>query len=142
MAGAFVYNLIKLKSLYLTADQTNTGDKYISIVTGLERFQLSKTGRTLLNASGTPVTQFTSRHGLIEIEFNWFLTSDLTAVKVIFEQYITDKLAFDLEVTGNFGNFSGGAKFSVKPNFPDPLTFSGVSVSDRIEKFKISVRTT
>lgn len=142
MASAFEYNLIKLKSLYLTAGNSGSGDKYISIVTGLERFQLSKSGRTLLNASGKPINQFCTAHGLIEIEFNWFLVSDLTSVKAIFEQYITDKQAFDLEVTGKFGTFAGGTKFSVKPNFPDPLTFSGEAVTDRIEKFKISVRTT
>lgn len=130
--------LIKIKTLYLTDDNTLGGNRYIATVKGLERLDTSQTGATRQRADGSPVVQLAALKGAqISISFPLLRRADAEAVAAIFEQFIADGLPFSLDIE------AGGKTYSaqVVPDFPNAFVAGGDFLNGRIRDAQINLRT-
>lgn len=114
------YYKIKIGSVWLTSDGTETGIACKTKVSGFSDSLFDKIGNTVKALDGTPITFLTVdlRKGMsILLEVPSFITSVFDDVKTELQDSLTNKTLFELDIIGETGTFN----LLAKPDMPTPL---------------------
>jgi hypothetical protein len=115
----FQYNLIQLGAVFITDDNTDSGDRAISRVSNIHHLYNDFYGNSDRHADGSEIDQISDIVDLpMDIEFNWMYIDKLDAIKAVLAQWYSDGLRFDVEIAGEMGTFTGTGKFSLREGAP------------------------
>jgi hypothetical protein len=133
------YYHIQIGDLWLTSDETETGIPLISNIAGLDALQFAYTGNTVLALDGTPHQQVRVLKGVpVVIDLNWvpremFLSLvDVINTSIDDDEEIAVMLLDDSKGMGDFD-------LSCVPTLPDPLSFPGDFMSEKIKAVRINL---
>ena len=98
----YAYNLIKFDTYYLTHNAAEGGNRYITEITGLEKFILLEQATTFVALDGTVHQQFLGLTGIpISISFETIDTTTFAAMIVSIKDSRLNDTDIELIITGN-----------------------------------------
>jgi hypothetical protein len=133
------FNLIQIGTLYLTDDETSTGLKAKTTVSGLDDLLNAYTGATVIPISGKPFnfTRVNDGAGVFLQLKPYVVDSDLLSdLNDLFNTALAGDSTINVVITGDTGSFD----LECKPRLPKPLEFSGKFINGKI--FDLSINLT
>lgn len=118
-------NLVQIGSIWLTEDGTNTGRRYKTKITGLDKLKPDKIGQKIVAIDGVPHTN-SVRPNVHNITISIELLVDID--KDMFDNIVSaintalnTNASMGLNIDGHTGNFA----LTVKPDIASPIGFPG-----------------
>lgn len=120
------YNLIKIGTIYLTNDGTQTGKECKTSVTGLNLLKTTKIGNIQYAADGTPHANLieVGQKGVpIEITVDWLAKTVFDNINTTINDALNNMTTINVIITGDTGTFN----VNVIPGLAEPIDWAGFS---------------
>lgn len=132
------YNLVKIGTVWLTSDGTETGEPCRVEVLGLGRLLLGNLGSVNKAADGTPYLYSVESVGQgtdIQITVTALMAAEVVSLAGVINTALSAETAIEVTVEGLAGDFT----LSCLPLLPNPIEIPGSFNNDRIESVVISL---
>lgn len=126
----FQYHLIRIAGTYLTDDASQSGNRLISQISGLDKLRLARQVNVVQAIDGTPYRQFSSNKGLpISITFPLIPKATVTTIIDAMNNADNAGTNVSLYISGETGTFD----LSVVPN---GVSFPGTALQAGMQSVK------
>jgi hypothetical protein len=132
------FNKVQLDAIYLTDDESGTGLRCKSEVTGLDELFSAYTGATQIAISGKPFnfTRENDGAGVLIVVKPFVVSTDLRDdLKTLVDGALAADITFQTVFTGDNGIFD----LNCKPRLNKPIEFSGKFINGRIYDLAINL---